>query len=238
MGDPKKLKKKYSTPIHPWNKVEIDENRLIRREFGLRNRKELLIAESFLKKYKDIAKRLIADTTKQGLVEKKQMMDKLHKLGLISMDAELDDVLSLEIKDILERRLQSVIFRKSLARTMKQARQFITHRHVMVGDKEITAPSYIISVDEENKLEFKTSSSLADENHPEKVNVQEEIKKELEATKGKETKDQDKSDKVEAKETPKVEEKPAEEAKTEEKKEEAPKEEKAEEKPATEGDKK
>jgi len=232
MGDPRKRRKKYSTPVHPWNKVEIDENKVLRREYGLRIRKELLIADSFLKKYKNIAKKLIADETVQGEKEKKQMLDKLQRLGLLSEGAGLDSVLSIELKDVLERRLQSVICRKSLARTMKQARQFITHRHIVVGDKEITAPSYLVSTEEENKLGFKGKSGLASEDHPERAIPVQEIKEEAEAVKPKkETKEAKKEEKVSKKkvvdtkeeavteEKSVVEETKAEEAKVEETKE-------------------
>ncbi len=202
MGDPKKLKKKYSTPVHPWNKTEIDANKVLRKEYGLRNRREVLISDSFLKKYKDIAKKLIANETVQGEKEKKQMMDKLQRLGLLTADAELDDVLSLELKDILERRLQSVVFRKGFSRTIKQARQFITHRHITIGNKEITSPAYIISTDEENKLGFKSKSELANEDHPERVNPAQEIKEEAEAVKPKK-KGKDDSKKVDKKDSKK-----------------------------------
>ena len=175
MGDPKKLRKKYSTPAHPWNKAEIDVAKELRREYGLNIRKEILIADSFLKKYKDIAKRLIADTSKQGTVEKKQMMDKLSRLGLLSAGAELDQVLSLTIGDILNRRIQSVVYRKGLARSMKQARQFIVHRHITLDGKDITSPSYLLSVEEESQLRFKDKSALSDETHPERVQVVEEV---------------------------------------------------------------
>jgi small subunit ribosomal protein S4 len=228
MGDPKKLKKKYSTPAHPWNKTEIEENKILRREYGLNIQKELLIAESFLKKYKNIAKHLIADTSEQGQKEKKQMMDKLFKLGLLSSDSALDSVLSLTIRDILNRRLQSVIFRKGLARSMKQARQFITHRHVMVAEKEITSPSYLVSSEEEAQLNFKTKSNLSNEDHPERaIPEAKEIKAEAEAIKPK-TEEKVETAPVEEK-AEKVEENPKEEVKEESKTEDAPKEEKKEE---------
>ncbi len=185
MGDPKKLKKKYNPPRHPWIKGEIEEVRKLRQEHGLRNRREILIPESFLKKYKNIAKRLIADQTAQGKKEKKQMMDKLHRLGLLPVGAELDDVLSIELKDILERRLQGVVLRKGLARSSKQARQFIVHRHIQVGEKEITSPGTILSTEEENLVRFKAGSSLADEGHPERVSAEEQVQKEKEVVEGK-----------------------------------------------------
>jgi len=169
MGDPKKLKKKYNPLAHPWIRANIEEGKVLKQEYGLGKYTEILIASSFLKKYKDIAKKLIADKTAQGEKEKKQMMDKLHRLGLIQTGAGLDEVLSIQLKDVLERRLQSVVFRKGFARSMKQARQFITHRHVIIGNKEITSPGYMLTTAEENNLAFKTTSTLASADHPERT---------------------------------------------------------------------
>ena len=48
MGDPKKFRKKYQTPAHPWIKADIEENKLLTREYGLRTKKEILIAHSLV----------------------------------------------------------------------------------------------------------------------------------------------------------------------------------------------
>ena len=101
MGDTKKLKKKYSTPAHPWNKNTIEIEKKLVKEFGLKKKKEIHIANSFLKKYKNIAKTLIADKSTQGLAEKKLVLTKLQRYGFIQADAELDQILSIELKDIL-----------------------------------------------------------------------------------------------------------------------------------------
>jgi small subunit ribosomal protein S4 len=179
MGDPKKLKKRYSTPSHPWIKAEIELNKELTKEYGLKKKKEVYIANSFLKKYKNIAKRLISDNTLQGKKEKEMVIGKLAKLGLVNSNAEFDDILSLELKDVLERRLQTLVHRNNLARTANQARQFITHRHIMVGDKEVTSPSYLVSKEEEAKLTFKDKSALADEEHPERFDPNKDIKAEV-----------------------------------------------------------
>ncbi len=171
MGDPKKLRKQYSTPVHPWNKTRIDEEKKLTFEFGLGKKKEIMIANSFLKKYMNIAKRLIARQTPQGEKEKAQVMHKLSELGFLGTGAELDHILGLNVKDILERRLQSIVFRKGLARSMKQARQFIVHRHIMVGEREINVPSYLVTLKEEDKIVFKVKSALADDAHPERVDL-------------------------------------------------------------------
>lgn len=185
MGDPKKFRKKYETPMHPWKKNVIEEEKQLKRDFGLNTQKEILIARTFLKKYKNIAKRLIAQKTAQGLKEKEQIIGKLQRLGFLPEGADLDKILNLSLNDVLNRRLQSVVTKKGLARTSRQARQFIIHRHIMIGNKEITSPSYLISVEEEALVGFKEKSTLASEDHPERVTVQkpkEEKKKEIKQT--------------------------------------------------------
>ncbi len=171
MGDPKHYRKKYETPLHPWNKTAIETERVLVRDFGLKNKQEILIANSFLRRYKIIAKHLIADKTTQGNKEKSQIIGKLQKYGFLPQEAELDQILGLGLKDVLERRLQSQVVRRGLARSMKQARQFITHRHILVGKKEITSPSYLVSKEEESLLSFKIQSALSGEDHPERVKL-------------------------------------------------------------------
>ena len=207
MGDPKKLRKKYATPVHPWNKVNIDEEKILVREYGLGNKREIYVADSFLKKYKNIAKRLTADTTAQARIEEKQILGKLQQLGLLPTGAILDEVLSLNIKNILERRLQSIVFRKGLARSIKQARQFITHRHIHVLGREVTFPSYLVTLEEESAVEFKAKSALSNEDHPERVNEAKEIHEEKEATLNQDKKTDAKAEPVEVKEEEKTEKK-------------------------------
>ncbi len=171
MGDPKKFRKKYDTPAHPWSKAAIESEAILRKDFGLKKKKEIYIASSFLKKYKDISKRLIADKTAQGAKEGQQMIEKLQRLGLLSAGATLDQVLSLKLEDILGRRIQSIVCRKGLAKSMNQARQFITHRHILTGNKEITSPSYITSLQEEALLSFHGRSALSSSEHPERATL-------------------------------------------------------------------
>jgi small subunit ribosomal protein S4 len=183
MGDPKKLRKQYSTPNHPWNETAIKEERVLKKEYGLRIKKEIMIANSFLSKYKAIAKKLIANKTAQGEKEAAQVLGKLEKLGVLAPGSNLNQILSLEVRDALNRRLQSIVFRKGFARSMRQARQFIVHRHVRIGEKEITFPGYMTSLEEEADVTFTPSSALASEDHPERVNEAKEVKEEVEKIK-------------------------------------------------------
>ena len=183
MGDPKKLRKKYKSPSHPWNATAIAEQKVLKYEYGLVIKREIYLAESFVKKYRGIAKRLSIDESSQAQHEKAQMLEKLQNLGLLSAGADLKDVLGLGEKDILARRLQTLVFKKGLAKTIKQARQFITHRHIKVGEKEITAPSYLVTLSEESQILFKENSALSDMQHPERVDPNQDIKKEVEVVK-------------------------------------------------------
>lgn len=168
MGDPKKLKKKYSTPIHPWQKDRIEDEKALIEGYGLKNKKEIWKIDSKVKGFRKQAKNLIASTTPQGEKEKVQLITKLNRIGLLSERADLDDVLGLEVRDLMERRLQTMVFRKGLAKSVKQARQFIIHQHIMVGDKKITVPSYLVKRGEEDTITFAQSSQLTDPEHPER----------------------------------------------------------------------
>jgi len=177
MGSPKKIRRKYQTPRHPWEKTRIEVEGKILKEYALKNKKELWKQKSLLRKYTNQAKRLVNLETKQAEKEKEQVLTKLHKLGLIKKTSNLDDVLSLALKDILERRLQTIIFKKNLAKSIKQARQFITHNHILVNDKRITSPSYLVSIDEEDKILFNPKSSLKNIEHPERLKEEKKEKK-------------------------------------------------------------
>lgn len=169
MGDPKRQRKKYATPPHPWNKERLDEEKELVREYGLKNKKEIWRMKSFLESLKAQAKTLTADHSGQSEKEAERFFARLKRLGLFTgEDVSQDDVLSLGIRSILERRLQSLVVRKGLARSMSQSRQFITHRHIEVGGKKITSPSYLVKKEEEDNLIFSVSSNLSDENHPER----------------------------------------------------------------------
>lgn len=182
MGDPKKNKKKYSTPSHPWQASRLKEEKDLLNRFGLKNKKEVWKMISLIKKFKTQAKNLIASTTPQGEKERKQLIAKLAKLNLVSDNATLDDVLDLKIENIFERRLQTFVLKLNLAKTIEQSRQFIIHGHISINNKRVNVPSYLISKEEETKISFYKNSNLSNENHPERMikKLEQELKKEKE----------------------------------------------------------
>lgn len=211
MGDPKRVRKKYNTPQHPWESTRMEEEAVLIKEYGLKNKKEIWRLSSLMRKYTGNAKNLIASRTKQSEIETHQLLTKLQKLGLLQEGSRIEDVLGLNIRDFMERRLQSVVFKKGLARSMKQSRQFITHNHVKVNDKKISVPSYLVSKQEEQLINFAENSTLVNPDHPErktpgpqepekeKPNEKKSAAKEKKSEKAKPEKDEEKKEGAEAK---------------------------------------
>jgi len=169
MGDPKKIRKTYKRPGHPWQRERIEEERPLVKEYALKNKRELWKVNSILRDFKYQSKKLAALQTEQSQMERLNLIKKIQKLGLIKENAQIDDVLGLTIKNLLDRRLQTLVYKKGLARTTTQARQFIVHRHILVDDKNIDVPSYIVPLADEDKISFKQKSSLYNVEHPERV---------------------------------------------------------------------
>jgi len=151
MGDPKKQRRKYEKPLRPWDKQRIEsENELIKK-YGLRRKKEIYKAESILRNFRRQARKLAAEKNEE---KKKKLLSKMEKLGLLEKNSTLDDILSLEIEDILERRLQTILVKNKIAKTPKQSRQFIVHNHVKIGDRKVKWPSLLVSKEFEGKIKL------------------------------------------------------------------------------------
>jgi small subunit ribosomal protein S4 len=125
--------------------------------------------KTILREFKNQVKSLSSRIDEQSQKEEKQLVDRLITFGLMKHGDQLDTVLGLELKDIMARRLQTLLVKKGYARTLKQSRQFITHGHVLVNQKKITFPSYIVSLKEESLIEFIPTSTLSREDHPERI---------------------------------------------------------------------
>ena len=94
-----------------------------------------------------------------------QLLGKLHRLGILPKEAGLDDVLDLHIEDILERRLQTLVFRKGLAKSPHQARQLVTHGHVAIKGRKVSSPSYLVLKAEEEKMAYAPTSPISNSDH-------------------------------------------------------------------------
>ncbi|MBS3068859.1 30S ribosomal protein S4 [Candidatus Micrarchaeota archaeon] len=154
MGDPRKLKKKHETPRKVLDAERISTESALKREYGLRNTRELWVALKELKKVRREARRLLSMGEK-GKEESTQVLSKLSRLGVITNpEATVEDILTLGVRDFLERRLQTKVVRRSLARTMRQSRQLITHGFICINGRKVTVPSYTVSVNDEPTVSY------------------------------------------------------------------------------------
>jgi len=165
MGYPGKSRKRYEPPTHPWQAVRMADEVALVKKYGLRNKRELWKAHSILRKYRREARKLLARSTVAGGSERAKeeeikILEKLNKMNLLGEDAKLDDVLALKTDDILERRLQTQVYRQGLANSIKQARQLITHGHIAVAGRKVTIPSYLVRKDEEAQIGHYVGSSM------------------------------------------------------------------------------
>jgi small subunit ribosomal protein S4 len=166
MGDPKKPQKKYEPPRFPWQTDALQSELRLIGEYGLRNKKELWGHRTMISKFRGIARSLLGMSAEERTRRERQLLHRLYRLGLLPEDAELDDVLDLTVEDILERRFQSLVFRRGLARSMHQARQFVVHGHVSIERNKVSSPGYLVSREEESKIDYAPASPLSTLDHP------------------------------------------------------------------------
>ncbi|MBM3229337.1 30S ribosomal protein S4 [Candidatus Parvarchaeota archaeon] len=143
MGDPRKLKSKHETPRKIWDETRIKEESKLIGEYGLKNTRELWVALASLKQLRREARRLLS-LGGEGQKNSQQVLLKLQRLGIGKDVTSAEQILTLTVRDFLERRLQTRVLKLGLARSAKQARQLITHGFIAVNGRRTTAPSYMI----------------------------------------------------------------------------------------------
>jgi small subunit ribosomal protein S4 len=153
MGQPKKLRKTYSVPRKRWDLTRIgDESKVVER-YGLKTKTEIYRAQEQVRTFRKTARTIFSLEPSIASKRTEELMNKVSHLGLLSKEATLDDVLGLKEVDIMNRRLQTIVFHKGLAKTVKQARQMIVHGKILVDGKRATSPSTLIPKDLEIKIE-------------------------------------------------------------------------------------
>lgn len=123
-------------PRRLWNRQLLEEELRLIGEYGLRNKRELWLAKTILREIKHRARSLLSMPAEQRAKLETEFKARLFKAGFIpEQDIPLDAVLSLDVRAILDRRLQTIVYRKGLAKTIYEARQLVTHGHIalMVG---------------------------------------------------------------------------------------------------------
>lgn len=162
MGDyPKNSRKMWRRPKRPLNYDLLNEELYVLGTFGLKNKRELWKAHTELSRIRNQARSLLALTQEVRNKKEPTLMKSLARIGLVTENSTLDDVLNLKVTDVLSRRLQTVIQKKVSIKSPYLARQAVVHGHVMIGERVITVPSYTVTVEEENQVHLAPEVDLA-----------------------------------------------------------------------------
>ena len=166
MGDPKKKHKLYSTPKRPYDFANLEAELKLVGAYGLRNKRELWRHRTEMSTLRRRAREMVSMEVAEREQMEAELIARLHRLGLIPEKGNLDDILSLNVQDLMERRLQTVLFRKGMAKSFFQSRQLITHGHVSIGGRKMKAPSYMVTRSDEESLDYSESSPFVIKTHP------------------------------------------------------------------------
>ncbi len=138
--------KRYVRPRKAYERSRIDEENELVKKYGLKSKREIWKTLAKVNYFRRRAKALAKSTSE----EQEVLFKKLQEIGLDIKS--IADVLALNVEALLERRLQTVVFRKGLANTPNHARQLVTHKKVSLADKIINKPSYLVPVALDNNL--------------------------------------------------------------------------------------
>ena len=183
MGDPKTSRKVWKKPKRPLNYDLIMDELQTLGTFGLKTKRELWKTQTELSRVRLQARSLLALGQEARGRKEPILMQSLSKIGLVDQNSTLDDVLNLQVNDLLERRLQTIAQKKLYFKTPYQARQAIVHGHVMIENSVVTIPSYVVKIEEEEKIRLIPESRFnetlskpeSDLGTPETENLESEI---------------------------------------------------------------
>ncbi len=171
MSEQVRRRKKATHPRNPWEKDRIVRELGIIGAYGLRNKNELWTAEAMAKKDKEKSSALLITTdAKEFITQGRILLDRLYKEGMISSvdlnDEEdirrcLKEVLSFGITQYLDRRLQNLVAKSGLARSVHHARKLIVDKHIVVRGCVVDNPSMIIRRENDGYIELNPRSSVA-----------------------------------------------------------------------------
>ncbi|KAG2435980.1 hypothetical protein CHLRE_08g359750v5 [Chlamydomonas reinhardtii] len=153
--------KTFKKPRRPYEKERLDAELKLVGEYGLRNKRELWRVQMVLSKIRNAARVLLTLDEKdpKRIFEGNALMRRMNRYGLLNESQDkLDYVLALTPQDFLERRLQTLVFKQGLAKSIHHARVLIRQRHIRVGKQVVNVPSFMVRVDSQKHIDFALTS--------------------------------------------------------------------------------
>ncbi|CAE8670791.1 unnamed protein product, partial [Polarella glacialis] len=130
-------------------------------EYGLKNKREVWRVLYALAKIRTAARTLLTQDEKSEtrLFQGEALLRRMIRLGLLlESEKKLDYVLGLTTAKIMERRLQTKVFKLGLAKSIHHARTLIRQRHIRVGKQICDIPSFLVRLDSEKHIDFALTS--------------------------------------------------------------------------------
>ena len=166
MGDPRFPRKHYDTPSHPWQKERIEKENALVHQYGLKNKREIWKASTNVRQMRQQARKLTATASEQAQKERRLLLGRLDRLGLLDRGSNLEDVLRMDVEKLLDRRLQTQVYLQGLASTPKQSRQLITHGHITIEGTVARVPGMLVTRMQEKQIAYFSGSPLMSDLHP------------------------------------------------------------------------
>ena len=139
----------YARPRKPFEKTRIEEENVLRKKYGLKNKTEIWKTLARVNYFRKRAMSLTNASQEEQDVFFKKLKDIDLKVNSIA------DVLGLGVEDLLRRRLPSVVQKKGIATTVKQARQMVAHKRILIQNNVVDSPSYLVKVHEEHTISLR-----------------------------------------------------------------------------------
>ncbi|EFC44489.1 predicted protein [Naegleria gruberi] len=156
-------------PRRPFEKERLDRELRMCGKYGLKNKHEIWRVQYYLARARKTARHLLTlpeDDIKRQF-EGAALLRRMTRLGLLDESRQqLDYILSLKAEDLLERRLQTIVQKLNLSKSIHHARQLIFQGHIRVGKQTVNVPSFTVRVDSEKHINKSPFSALVQGGKP------------------------------------------------------------------------
>ncbi|KAJ0230865.1 40S ribosomal protein S9-2 [Hirschfeldia incana] len=153
--------KTFKKPRRPYEKERLDAELKLVGEYGLRCKRELWRVQYALSRIRNAARELLTldEKNPRRIFQGEALLRRMNKNGLLDESQnKLDYVLALTVENFLERRLQTIVFKSGMAKSIHHARVLIRQRHIRVGRQLVNIPSFMVKVDSQKHIDFSLTS--------------------------------------------------------------------------------
>ncbi|KAJ4764691.1 40S ribosomal protein S9 [Rhynchospora pubera] len=153
--------KTFKKPRRPYEKERLDSELKLVGEYGLRCKRELWRVQFALSRIRNAARELLTldEKNPRRIFEGEALLRRMKRYGLLDESQDkLDYVLALTVENFLARRLQTIVFKTGMAKSIHHARVLIRQRHIRVGRQLVNIPSFMVRTDSQKHIEFSLTS--------------------------------------------------------------------------------